>query len=52
MVTGLAWDERCMWHDTGLYFGPQEGNAWIEPIESPENAEGNEELKIYLMHLV
>jgi acetoin utilization deacetylase AcuC-like enzyme len=45
MVTGLAWDERCMWHDTGLYFGPQEGNPWIEPIESPENAQGKRRIK-------
>lgn len=45
MGTGLAWDERCMWHDTGLYFGPYEGNPWIEPIESPENAQGKRRIK-------
>ena len=45
MVTGLAWDERCMWHDTGLYFGPHEGNPWIEPIENPENPHGKRRIK-------
>ena len=29
-----------MWHETGLYFGPLEGSLWVEPIESPENADG------------
>ena len=45
MVTGLAWHERCMWHETGLYFGPQEVNPWIEPIESPENPQGKRRIK-------
>ena len=45
MVTGLAWDERCMWHDTGLYFGPKEGSPWIEPIKSPENPQGKRRIK-------
>ena len=45
MVTGLAWDERCMWHDAGLYFGPHEGNPWVEPIETLENAQGKRRIK-------
>ena len=45
MATGLIWDERYMWHDTGLYFGPQEGSPWVEPIASPENADGKRRIK-------
>ena len=45
MVTGLAWDERCMWHDTGVYFGPHEGNMWVEPFEHPENAQSKRRIK-------
>jgi len=45
MTTGLVWDERLMWHDTGLYFGPMQGSPWIEPIQSPENAEGKRRIK-------
>ena len=25
MTTGLVWDERLMWHDTGTRFGPVGG---------------------------
>lgn len=45
MKTGFVWDERCMWHDTGLYFGPHEGSPWVEPIQSPENADGKRRIK-------
>ena len=45
MGTGLAWDERCMWHDTGVYFGPHEGNMWVEPFEHPENAQSKRRIK-------
>ncbi|MDE0538473.1 MAG: class II histone deacetylase [Rhodospirillales bacterium] len=34
-----------MWHDTGLYFGPHEGSSWVEPIQSPENADGKRRIK-------
>ena len=34
-----------MWHDTGLYFGPQEGNPWIEPIPSLESADSKRRIK-------
>jgi acetoin utilization deacetylase AcuC-like enzyme len=43
--TGFLWDERCMWHDTGLSFGPVEGSQWIEPGASLENAEGKRRIK-------
>ena len=45
MTTGLMWDERLMWHDTGLYFGPMDGSPWVEPIQSPENADGKRRIK-------
>ena len=34
-----------MWHDAGLYFGPHEGNPWVEPIENLENAQGKRRIK-------
>ena len=34
-----------MWHDTGLYFGPMEGNPWIEPIANLENADSKRRIK-------
>ena len=37
MSTGFLWDERFMWHNTGLQFGPSNGRDWVEPIESLEN---------------
>ena len=45
MPTGLAWEERTMWHDTGLYFGPMEVSPWVEPIVSPENADCKRRIK-------
>ena len=43
MATGLIWDERCMWHNSGLHFGPS--SRWIEPIKHPENVEGKRRIK-------
>ena len=43
MTTGLMWDERCMWHNTGLHFGPS--SPWIEPILHPENVDGKRRIK-------
>lgn len=37
MKTGLVWEERSMWHDSGNHFGPR--SAWLEPaphVESPD----------------
>ena len=45
LPTGLAWEEKTMWHDTGLYFGPKEGSCWIEPIVSPENVDCKRRIK-------
>ncbi|MDY7104939.1 MAG: class II histone deacetylase [Actinomycetota bacterium] len=39
MVTGWVWDERYMWHDTGMGGGPLPAQGWIEPmphIEAPD----------------
>ena len=38
--TALVWDERLMWHDTGLDFGPI-GPTPIEPCPPHERAEGH-----------
>ena len=43
MTTGLMWDERCMWHNSGLHFGPS--SRWVEPIPHPENADGKRRIK-------
>ena len=45
MTTGLVWEERLMWHDTGMYFGPADVSPWIEPIQPPENADGKRRIK-------
>ncbi len=45
MTTGLVWDERFMWHDTGTRFGPIGGLDWMEPIEPPESAPGKRRIK-------
>ena len=45
MATGLIWDERCMWHNAGQYIGPLEGNPWVEPLPSLENANGKRRIK-------
>ena len=45
MTTGLVWEERLMWHDTGMYFGPADISPWIEPIQPPENADGKRRIK-------
>ena len=45
LPTGLAWEEKTMWHDTGLYFGPKEVSCWIEPIVSPENVDCKRRIK-------
>jgi len=34
-----------MWHDTGLYFGPQEGSPWVEPIPNLESADSKRRIK-------
>ena len=44
-VTGLIWDERCMWHNSGLYFGPQDTSPWIEPLPHIENVEAKRRIK-------
>jgi acetoin utilization deacetylase AcuC-like enzyme len=43
MSTGLMWDEGCMWHNSGLHFGPS--SRWIEPIIHPENTDGKRRIK-------
>ena len=43
MTTGLLWDERCMWHNSGLHFGPP--SRWVEPIIHPENVDGKRRIK-------
>ena len=45
MTTGLVWDERLMWHDTGTRFGPVGALDWMEPIEPPESAPGKRRIK-------
>jgi len=45
MATGLIWDERFMWHDTGNRFGPIGGQDWIEPIPSLESPPGKRRIK-------
>ena len=45
MVTGLIWDEKCMWHNTGLYFGPLDTSPWIEPISHIENVDAKRRIK-------
>ncbi|MDE0149992.1 MAG: class II histone deacetylase [Rhodospirillaceae bacterium] len=45
MTTGLVWDERFMWHDTGTRFGPIGGLDWMEPVEPPESAPGKRRIK-------
>ena len=45
MTTGLVWDERFMWHDTGTRFGPIGMLDWMEPIEPPESAPGKRRIK-------
>ena len=45
MTTGLVWDERFMWHDTGTRFGPVGMLDWMEPIEPPESAPGKRRIK-------
>ncbi|MCY3827563.1 MAG: class II histone deacetylase [Rhodospirillaceae bacterium] len=45
MTTGLVWDERFMWHDTGTRFGPIGGLDWMEPMEPPESAPGKRRIK-------
>ncbi len=45
MTTGLVWDERFMWHDTGARFGPIGGLDWMEPMEPPESAPGKRRIK-------
>ena len=45
MTTGLIWDERFMWHDTGHRFGPIGGLSWIEPIEPLESAPAKRRIK-------
>lgn len=45
MTTGLVWDERFMWHDTGMRFGPIGALDWMEPIEPPESAPGKRRIK-------
>ncbi len=45
LPTGLAWEEKTMWHDTGLYFGPKAVSYWIEPIVSPENVDCKRRIK-------
>lgn len=45
MTTGLIWDERFMWHDTGRRFGPVGGLSWIEPIEPLESAPAKRRIK-------
>lgn len=45
MTTGLIWDERFMWHDTGHRFGPIDGLSWIEPIEPLESAPAKRRIK-------
>ncbi len=45
MTTGLVWDERFMWHDTGTRFGPIGALDWMEPIEPPESAPGKRRIK-------
>ena len=45
LPTGLAWEERTMWHDTGWYFGPTDVSEWVEPIVSPENVDCKRRIK-------
>ena len=45
MTTGLVWDERFMWHDTGTRFGPIGALDWMEPVEPPESAPGKRRIK-------
>lgn len=45
MTTGLVWDERFMWHDTGRRFGPVGDLSWIEPIEPLESAPAKRRIK-------
>ena len=45
MTTGLVWDERFMWHDTGTRFGPVGALDWMEPTEPPESAPGKRRIK-------
>jgi acetoin utilization deacetylase AcuC-like enzyme len=46
MVTGLIWDERLMWHDTGNHFGPD--SKWLQPLQHPENDPGKRRIKSLL----
>ena len=43
MGTGLVWDERYMWHDSGNQFGPP--SPWVEPSPHLESAEGKRRIK-------
>ncbi len=43
MTTGLVWDERYMWHDSGNQFGPP--SPWVEPTPHLESAEGKRRIK-------
>ncbi len=43
MGTGLVWDERYMWHDSGNQFGPP--SPWVEPTPHLESAEGKRRIK-------
>jgi acetoin utilization deacetylase AcuC-like enzyme len=43
MKTGLVWDERVMWHDSGNHFGPR--SRWIEPAVHPESVDSKRRIK-------
>ena len=45
MATGLVWDERYMWHDTGSAGGPLRAGGWIEPDVHVENPATKRRLK-------
>ena len=43
MATGLVWDERYMWHDSGNHFGPP--SPWLEPTPHLESADAKRRIK-------
>ena len=43
--TGLAWDEKFMWHNTGKGGGLIEAGGWIEPYEHNEHPDAKRRIK-------
>ncbi|MFM7568895.1 MAG: class II histone deacetylase [Betaproteobacteria bacterium] len=43
--TGLVWNERFMWHDTGNMFGPPAMQRFIQPLPHPERPETKRRIK-------